>query len=579
MRTRSRPHVAALVIVSALSTLAALAAALGVSAQIRPFRPVTDEMLRNPAPGDWLHSRRSYDGSSYSPLDQITRQNVGQLQLAWSWAMPPGNQQASPVVYDGVMYLASPGSTVQALDAVTGDLLWEYRREFSEALRAQAELRAIRGLSIYEDKVFLNTADAHLVALNARTGNVVWDVEVADSAQRLYFSAPSLVVRGKVISGLQGCEFFRQQKCAITAHDARSGKELWRTSTVARPGEPGGDSWGNVEYLYRAGSDVWITGSYDPALNLTYWSTAQAKPWSRAARGTDGDALYSNTVLALDPDTGKIVWHRQLLPGETHDMDEVFESVLVDVGTRPSLFKMGKLGILWQLDRRTGAFVSAEDLGYQNIVRVDRRTGAVTYRPGMIPALGQLLEFCPSTAGFKSWRAMAYHPETRAFYIPLLMTCEKGTFTDVKKVEGGGGLGQGRRQDSYHPESPDNLAQFVAMDAASGRLLWMKRQRAPFNTAALTTAGGLVFVGDWNRYINAYDVTSGALLWQNRLTTSPQGFPMTYAVDGRQYLAVPVGIGAASWGTSIPIVLAPDIKRPSGGNALFVFALPQTGPS
>lgn len=563
-----------------------LLAGLAVAAQVAPggpatttptVTPVTDELLRNPPAADWLHSRRTYEGWSYSPLDQINRQNVGQLQLAWSWAMYPGNQQASPIVHDGVMYLANPGSTVQALDAVRGDLLWEYRREYPEARRVQAEMRAIRGLSIYQDKVFLNTADAHLVALDARTGRVVWDVEVASPDQRLYFSAPSLVAKGKVISGLQGCEFFNQQKCAITGHDAATGKELWRTSTVAHPGQPGGDSWGDVPLLYRAGSDVWITGSYDPALNLTYWSTAQAKPWSRAARGTDGDALYSNTVLAIDPDTGKIVWHNQLLPGETHDMDEVFENVLVDVGARKSLFKMGKLGILWQLDRQSGKFVSGEDLGYQNIVRVDRTTGKVTYRPGMVPKLGELLEFCPSTAGFKSWRAMAYHPETRAFYIPLLLTCEKGTFTDVKKVEGGGGLGQGRRQDSYHPESPDNLAQFVAMDSTSGRLLWVTKQRAPFNTSALTTAGGLVFVGDWNRYVNAYDTASGKLLWQNRLTTSPQGFPITYAVNGRQYIAVPVGIGAASWGTSIPIVLAPDIKRPSGGNAIFVFALPQGG--
>jgi alcohol dehydrogenase (cytochrome c) len=186
------------------------------------------------------------------------------------------------------------------------------------------------------------------------------------------------------------------------------------------------------------------------------------------------------------------------------------------------------------------------------------------------------MEFCPSTAGFKSWRAMAYHPQTRAFYIPMLLTCEKGSFVGVKKEEGGGGLGLGRRQDTYHPESPSALASFVAMDSTSGRLLWVKRQRAPFNTSALTTAGGLVFVGDWNRYVHAYDVDGGKELWQTRLNTSAQGFPITYSVNGRQFIAVPVGVGAASWGTSIPIVLAPDVKRPvGGGNALYVFALPE----
>jgi alcohol dehydrogenase (cytochrome c) len=544
------------------------------AAAFQPVTPVTDDVLRNPPASDWLHWRRTYDGWGHSPLTQINRQNVGQLRLAWSWAMQPGNQQATPLVHDGVMYLANPGSTVQALNAATGELLWEYRRDFPAETRQQHQMRAIRGLSIYENRILVNTADAHIVALDARSGDVVWDVPVTDPKQQFTYSAPGLVVRGKIISGLQSCEYFYEQKCAITAHDARTGKELWRTSTIAHPGQPGGDSWGDVPLTFRAGADMWITGSYDPELNLIYWSTAQAKPWSRAARGTDGDALYSNTVLALDPDTGTIVWHNQLLPGETHDMDEVFENILVDVSGRKSLFKMGKLGILWQLDRQTGKFVAARDLGYQNLVTVDRATGKVTYRPGMIPSIGQVIDFCPSLAGFKSWRAMAYHPESRTFFAPLLLTCQKGSFLDVKKVAGGGGLGQGRRDNYFHPESSGNLGELAAIDAATGQIRWVVRQRAPFNSSTLATGGGLVFVGDWNRFFNAYDAASGKLLWQNRLTTSPQGFPISYAVNGRQYVAVPVGVGAASWGTTIPLMLTPDVKRPNTGNALFVYALP-----
>lgn len=555
-----------------------LGTAIGV-AQVPSFRPVTDEMLRNPNPSDWLNWRRTYDGWGYSPLNQINRQTVKQLQLAWAWEMGPGNQQATPLIHDGVMYLASPGNFIQALNAATGDLLWEYQRQFPASLGRRATTAAStpsRSISIYDDKIFVNTADAHLVALDARTGTVVWDTEVADPETGMSFRAGALIVRGKVISGLQDCNRFQaKQKCAITAHDAKTGKELWRTPTIAYPGTPGGDTWGDLTLPFRAGTDMWMTGSYDPNVDLVYWSTSQAKPWAREARGTDGDALYSNTTLALDPDTGKVVWHYQYLPGETHDMDEVFENVLVDAPGQRSLFKMGKLGILWQIDRTSGKFISAADLRYQNLVDVDAKTGRVTYRAGMIPTLNKELDFCPGVAGFKSWRSMAYSPETKAFYVPLLLACIRTTFTGVEMVEGGaGGAGGGPRSEYIHPEAGESLGEFLAMDSATGRVLWRHRQRAPFNSAALTTGGGLVFVGDWNRYLNAYDAAKGTLLWQSRLANSPQGYPVTYAVNGKQYVAVPVGVQAASWGTTVPMKLTPELKRPRTGNSLYVFALP-----
>jgi alcohol dehydrogenase (cytochrome c) len=543
------------------------------AAQTRQFRPVTDDTLRNPSPGDWLYWRGTGLSQGYSRLDQINRRNVGQLQLAWAWEMENGNQQAAPIVYDGVMYIASPGGTVHALDGATGDLIWEYRHEVEGEARRSGS--PVRGLSIYDDKVFLNTVDARLIALEARTGKIAWNVAVGDPKKGFSYSAGSIIARGKVISGLQGCARFYEDKCAITAHDAKTGKELWRTVTIARSGTPGGDTWGEVPNMFRAGTDMWIPGSYDPDLNLIYWSTSQAKPWTREARGTDGDALYSNSTLALDPETGKIVWYHQFVPGETNDMDEVFESVLVDVGARNSIFKMGKLGILWEIDRRTGEFVRGTDLGYQNLLRFDPKTGKVSYSRDMIPKLNQELDMCPSFGGVKSWRAMAYSPETRAFYIPTQMTCQKITFLDVKKVEGGGGVGQGRRENYQHPIGGTDIGEFMAM-STSGEILWRHRQRAAFNTAALTTAGGLAFIGDWNRYINAYDVKTGDLLWQTRAATSAQGFPISYAVRGRQYIAMPVGVGAASWGTDIPLRLTPELKRPNSGNAIMVFALPQT---
>ena len=558
-----------------LLPLAVLAGGLLLFAQVKEFRPVTEAMLRNPAPGDWLNWRRTDNAWGYSPLDQITRQNVTQLQLAWSWAMDDtGANEATPLVYDGIMYLPNPRGVIQALDAATGDLIWQYRPAAAKAAEGSDAGRGIqRNIAMFGDKIFATTGDAHIIAVDARTGKLAWDTKVANSELGYGYTSGPIVVRGKVIAGMSGCTRYKEDVCFISGHDAATGKEVWRTSTIARPGEPGGDTWGDLPLTFRAGGDAWIPGSYDPETNLVYWATAQAKPWARVARGTDGDALYTNSTLALDPDTGKMKWYYQHLPGETQDMDEVFESILVDAGGRKSLFKMGKLGILWQLDRTNGQFIHATDLGYQTIVQVNAQTGKVTYLPGKIPQLGVELEMCPSTAGFKSWRAMSYNPQTRAFYIPMNLNCEKGTFGPVEKVVGKGGTGPVQRADYKHPESGGNLGEFLAMDSQTGKVLWRQRTPSPSNTAALSTAGGVVFGGDWDRHMYAYDATAGKILWQTRLPTSAQGFPITYLAKGKQYVAMPAGLGGGSWSTLIPLELAPEIKRPNSGNGIFVFAL------
>ena len=581
-----------------------LLAALWLGAQaVKDFRPVTEAMLRNPAPGDWLNWRRTDNAWGYSPLDQINRQNVQQLQLAWSWAMDDtGAQEATPLVYDGVMYLPNPRGVIQALDGATGDLIWEYRpgaaQPATAAQNAGGEQTAIprlsqrpaaaaaggdsdtgrgiqRNIAIFGDRIFATTNDAHIIALEARTGKMVWDTTVADSKLGYGYTSGPIVVRGKVIAGITGCSRYKEDVCFISGHDAATGKEVWRTSTIARPGEPGGDTWGDLPLYLRAGSDAWIPGSYDPEANLVYWGTSQAKPWARAARGTDGDALYTNSTLALDPDTGKMKWYYQHIPGETQDMDEVFENILIDTGGRKSLFKMGKLGILWQLDRTSGAFIHSTDLGYQTIVDVDARTGKVTYRPGKVPYIGDEVDFCPSTSGFKSWRAMSFNPQTNALYVPLTLNCEKATFGPAPpKIVGGGGTGPVKRTDYRHPGSGGNLGEFLAMDIRSGKILWRHRTPSPSNTAALSTAGGLAFGGDWDRHMYAYDATTGKILWQTRLPTSAQGFPITYLSKGKQYVAMPAGIGGGSWSTLIAPELAGQVRRPNTGNAMLVFALP-----
>ena len=547
-----------------------------VQAQDRDFTPVTDAMLENPDPADWLSWRRTLDGWGHSPLDQITTDNAHRLQLAWSWGVAPGSQQTTPLVHDGVMYIANPGEIVQALDAVTGELLWEYRRDAQASAGGSGARPAggrHRNIAIYQDKIYLNSTDAHIVAIDARTGVEVWDTDVGGGVGYQY-SSGSIVADGKVISGLTGCGLYRDDTCYIVGLDAETGGELWRTSTIARPGERGGDTWGDLPVMFRAGSDSWIPGSYDPITRTLFHGTSQAKPWARAARGTDGDALYTNSTLALDPDTGAMKWYYQHLPGETLDMDEVFERILVDYDGRRSVFSMGKIAVLWELDLETGGFRSAKDLGYQTVADIDPASGQVTYREGTNPVLGEETFWCPSTSGFKSWRAMSYHPATEAFYIPIILNCETGVFGPVEQREGGGGAGPVRRTNHFHPDSPDQLGEFLAMSMRTGEVLWRHRFRTPINSAALTTGGGLAVAGDWDRHLYVFDAADGEILWQTRMPTSVQGFPISYAAGGKQYLAVPVGTGGASWTSQIPQQLTPEKQRPVGANAIFVFALP-----
>ena len=555
----------------------AIVAGLPGLAQVETFTPITDAELQDPDPADWLNWRRTLDGRGYSPLDQIDRSNVGELQLAWSWGLEPGVSQTTPIVHDGILYVSNPGHVIHALDARTGDFIWEYRHAMDESQRPGAQMRS---LAIYHDLIIMNTHDAHVVGIDARTGELRWDTRVMPDHDGYRFTSGPIVTDGIIVSGLTGCGRYRDDTCYIVGLDARTGQVAWRTSTVARPGEPGGDTWGDLPVMFRAGSDAWIPGSYDPVNRLIYYGTAQAKPWTRDARGTDGDALYSNSTLALDPVTGEMKWYFQHVPGDTHDMDETFERILIDYDDRQSVFSMGKLGILWENDRAMGAYVNASDLGYQNIADLDAKTGQLTYREGMVVDVGEELFFCPSTGGFKSLRAMAYHPETEAFYVPINLQCETAEFGPVEKREGGGGSGGVRgRKNHFHPDAPDQLGEFQAMDIRTGKTLWKQRQRAPYNTAALTTAGGLAFIGDWDRYVFAYDVRSGEPLWRSRLSTMANGYPITYAVDGTQYIAFGAGapLGGASWTSVIPLDLIREKRNPRAGNALFVFALPRTG--
>ncbi len=541
-----------------------------VQGNIPNYVDITDAMLKNPPPGDWLMFRRNYQGWSYSPLNQITPSNIKNLQLKWTWSMNEGGaNQPTPLVHNGVMFLANSQNVIQALDARTGNLIWENR--------IGPDTRAYygnRSLGLWKDKVYTATSDAHLVALDARTGRQVWKVQIGPPPKGE--TGGVIVINGKVLVGLMGCDNYSTEHCYISAFDAQTGERDWKFHTTALTGTPGGDTWNGLEDNYRGGVDTWIAGTYDPELNTTYWGTAQAKPWFRASRQTfGGHALYSSSTLALNPDDGKLKWYFQHIPGETLDLDEVFERVLINHGNSKEVFTIGKSGILWKLNRETGKFISLLPTIFQNVYsNINAKTGELTYRQDILDQkTNQWFGSCPGPEGGHNWQATSYNQPTDLLIIPLSQSCVMITGRDVELRLGSGGTANSQTF-FFTPGSNRQMGRLSAINTTTMKEAWSFQQRAPFLTAALSTRSGVAFIGDFDRTFQAVDVKTGKRLWSSRLGNTVQGYPISFSVGGKQFIAVTTGLGGGSPQQKPTLLLSNYVQRAATGHQIYVFALP-----
>ena len=572
-----------LLMMSALAFSVCASFVVAQDSAIDMVTPVTDEMLLNPPDGDWLMWRRTYNGWGYSPLDQINKENVGGLRLAWSWAMTPGRTQETPLVHDGIIYIQNSDHTIQALDGASGDLIWEYQYDLPDG----APVRGVRNKAIYGDNLIVATRDAHLLSINAKTGQLVWDKTVANHDFGFGFSSGPIVANGVIVQGTTGCGGGQPGGCFFTGHDVNTGEELWRINTIARGDTPEGNSWNGIPVESRHGASAWIAGSYDPDQNLVFAGVGQPYPWNAEMSGLSpkssdpnvtNDALYSNATLAFEPDTGALKWYHQHLPNDSLDLDYVYERLLIDLPVdgveRKMTVTTGKIGIIEALDRYTGEYLWDVETAPQNVVlSIDPDTGEKTINPDVIPIIGESTFNCPADPGARAWQATAYSPRTETLYLPTVEFCSNTTVNvlDPGEIYTGGGRQTYSRVP--HPDSDGNIGQVRAINMNDQSEVWQYRQRPPITSSTLPTGGGLVFVGSLDRKFMAFDDETGEKLWESgKLSNSLESFPITYESGGKQYVAITANFAS---GLGRLASLTPEVKLPSNDPiTLYVFALP-----
>ena len=567
------------------------------------FTPVTDAMLADPSDDDWLMWRRTLDGWGYSPLDQINRENVAELQMVWTRGLARGAQEGTPLAYDGVLYMPQASDTIHAINAETGDLIWAYQRSLPEDVYEYVggNARNNRNIAIYDRFIVNTTDDNYAIGLDAVTGELAWETQIFDyRVTPAGHSSGPIVADGKMISGRSCRPAGGPESCVVVAHNAKTGEEVWRRRTVPAPGEPGDETWGEVPFEQRIHVGTWMPPSYDPELGLIYQGTSVTSPAPKfLLGGTELAHLYHNSTLALDVDTGDIRWYYQHL-NDHWDLDHPFERLLVDTAVTPDASEVswinprlqrgerrkvvtgipGKTGVVYTLDRETGEFLWATPTIAQNVItNIDGATGAVTENAEVtFTSLGQEVLVCPTWAGGKDWEAGAYSPLTNTMFFPLRNTCARMLSTDNVQGERELALTEGGQRPlaiyslaARHQITPgtDDLGTVRAISVETGKTSWLYEQRAG-TMSLVATGGGLLFGGDANGRFRAFDQETGDILWEINLGSPVAGYPISFAVNGRQYIAASTGTGAG-----INLRLTPEL-RPSSGNNLFVFALPET---
>ena len=518
---------------------------------LQNYSPVTADRLKNPADGDWLMIRRTYDGWGYSPLNQINTTNVSKLRLVWSTITGESRvHEAAPLVNNGAMFISTPTGQVIAFDAKTGDILWRYRKVRPEGAVILHDVS--RGVALYGDKVYYAAGEAELVALDVKTGRPVWTTTVADTKAGYYITLAPLIADGKVMVGASGGE--TGIRGFVAAFDPETGKELWRTYTIPAPGEPGSETWPKGDQWMHGGGSIWVTGNYDPDTNTAYWGTGNGGPWMGDKR--PGDNLYTSSTVALDVATGAINGHFQYAPNESWDWDEVSPPLLIDYQrngrTVKGLINVARDGYLWFLDRGNGGpikFVEGKPFVYQNVFRsLDPVTGRPDVDPAHKPGTGKRAEFCPGTAGGKNWPPIAYSPQTRMIYVPAndnvcgaIIGQEEFTY-----VAGRGYAGVSIGGPPVPPPATDHFGEVQAWNVDTGEKVWThKFEKSPNWGAMLATAGGLVISGGTNdRKVRAFDAKNGKVLWESP-TSSGVEAPVTTFLSMASSISPCSPVGAA----------------------------------